>query len=62
MKIVLPGGAGAMGRVTVKDLLSNPKVSEVVVADIDPDAAAKLVRKFKDPRLKAVQIPWQGVC
>lgn len=34
MKILVLGGAGAMGRVTARDLAESPDVSEVIVGDV----------------------------
>ncbi|MHB2019625.1 MAG: saccharopine dehydrogenase family protein, partial [Candidatus Xenobia bacterium] len=56
MKVVLPGGAGAMGRVTVRDLMASPKVEKIVVADINLEAAQKLVSALGDKRLEAMRL------
>ena len=46
--IVVAGGAGAMGRITVRDLVETaPDDVEIVVADFDMAAAKKLARSFK---------------
>ena len=41
-RVVVLGGAGAMGRITVRDLLRTARGLEVVVADRDPDPVRKL--------------------
>lgn len=42
MKILVLGGAGAMGMVTVRDLAESPNVSEVIVGDISIERANQL--------------------
>ncbi|MHA2315992.1 MAG: saccharopine dehydrogenase NADP-binding domain-containing protein, partial [Candidatus Hermodarchaeia archaeon] len=42
MKILVLGGAGAMGMVTVRDLAESPNVSEVIVGDISIERASQL--------------------
>lgn len=44
MKILALGGCGDMGKVAVREIIGNPAVSEVVIADIDFDKA----RRFAD--------------
>ncbi|MFQ6074144.1 MAG: saccharopine dehydrogenase family protein [Candidatus Bathyarchaeia archaeon] len=44
MKILVLGGAGAMGMVTSRDLAESPDVSEVIVADVSVERA----RQIKD--------------
>ena len=39
MRVVVVGGAGAMGRWTVRDLTESEGVDEVVVADLDGSRA-----------------------
>jgi len=45
MKVVVIGGAGAMGMVTVRDLAESPDVSEVIIADANVEKA-KTVQKW----------------
>ena len=42
MRVVVVGGAGAMGRWTVRDLTESEGVDEVVVADLDGSRASPL--------------------
>jgi saccharopine dehydrogenase-like NADP-dependent oxidoreductase len=42
MKIVVLGGAGLMGRIAVRDLVLNPEVDQVVIADLDVDLAGQV--------------------
>src|ERR1017187_4177520 len=59
MKYVVIGGAGAMGRITVKDLVETcPKDegTEILIADYDLEKARVLSHIYCDPRVKAVQV------
>lgn len=52
--VVVLGGAGAMGRITVKDLVETaPADTEIVIADYDAEAAARLARSHRSPRVRA---------
>ncbi len=46
MRIIVLGGAGAMGRLTVKDLASRPAVEELAVADRDLESARRLAEEL----------------
>lgn len=52
MKFAVVGGAGAMGRITVRDLLESPGVKEVRVGDLNPASIAPLVEEFGQSLLK----------
>ena len=52
-KIVVLGGAGAMGCITVKDLFETSQ-AEIVVADYNEAAAQALAASYKSPRVTAV--------
>lgn len=53
-KFVVIGGAGAMGKITVTDLVKTaPEDVEIVVADYDFNRAKKLVEFFGDSRMSA---------
>ncbi len=58
MRILMVGGAGAMGSGTVRDLISplQTQVAEVVIADSRREAAAALVAALGDPRLRATDL------
>jgi saccharopine dehydrogenase-like NADP-dependent oxidoreductase len=51
MKIVVLGGAGLMGRFAVRDLVLNPEVDEVVIADLDVDLAQQVAAILDSPKL-----------
>ena len=52
--VVVLGGAGAMGRITVKDLVETaPPELQIVIADYDLAAARRLARSHKSPRVRA---------
>ncbi len=51
------GGAGAMGRITVKDLVETSGPGErIVVADYDYPKARELARSMRDPRVSAARV------
>jgi len=50
-RVVVIGGAGAMGQVIVKDLLANPEI-DVVIADYDRDKADELAASLNNPRVR----------
>ena len=53
--VVVVGGAGAMGRITVRDLFETaPDSTRIVVADHNDGGARKLARSFKSPRVVGV--------
>lgn len=51
MRFLVLGGAGAIGSVIVRDLLTNDKVEEVVIGEIDRDRAIRLIQSINDGRL-----------
>jgi len=53
MRYVVLGGAGAMGRITVRDLFETARDSEILVADYNFKKAQKLARSYHSPRVKA---------
>jgi saccharopine dehydrogenase-like NADP-dependent oxidoreductase len=53
--VVVLGGAGAMGRITVRDLVETaPAELKIVIADFDLAAAKKLAQSYKRRKLLAV--------
>ncbi|MEW6055657.1 MAG: saccharopine dehydrogenase NADP-binding domain-containing protein [Bdellovibrionota bacterium] len=57
MKYVVIGGAGAMGRITVKDLVETcAKTDQIVIADFDLNKAKALAASFADNRVSAVHV------
>ena len=51
MKIVVLGGAGAMGQVIVRDLCESEPVQDVVIADFNRDKAEELKANLSFPKL-----------
>lgn len=52
MNIVILGGAGLMGRYAVRDLVLNPEVDQVIIADLDVDLARQVAAILNSPKLK----------
>jgi len=53
MKILVLGGAGAMGMVTTRDLAESPEVSEVVVGDTSPNRMDEVKRWARSEKLSS---------
>ncbi len=53
MRYVVLGGAGAMGRITVRDLFETARDSEIVIADYNFKNAQSVARSYHSPRVKA---------
>jgi saccharopine dehydrogenase-like NADP-dependent oxidoreductase len=51
MRILVLGGAGKMGSLAVQDLILNPRVDEVVLADINSEAAEEIIAYLRSPKL-----------
>jgi saccharopine dehydrogenase (NAD+, L-lysine-forming) len=56
MRIIVLGGAGAMGSAVSADLAACPEVSELVVADVDSSGAEALVAGFAGSRARAARL------
>ncbi len=57
MRIAVLGGAGMMGRITVRDLVETaPAEVEILIADYDLAAADALAKTLGSPRLRTVRI------
>jgi saccharopine dehydrogenase-like NADP-dependent oxidoreductase len=56
MKIMVLGGAGKMGSVVVQDLVENRRVSEVVIADINVQAAREIAAFLNNPKITIQQV------
>lgn len=52
MNIVVLGGAGLMGRYAVRDLVLNPEVDQVVIADLDVNLARQVAAILDSPKIK----------
>ncbi len=55
MRIVVLGGAGKMGAISVEDLVVNPRVDEVILADRDMEGAAAIAEYLDSPKLTIVE-------
>jgi lysine 6-dehydrogenase len=56
-RYVVVGGAGAMGQITVKDLVTTaPLEDEILIADYDLAKAEQLAAALQSPRVRAVQV------
>jgi len=53
MKIAIIGGAGAMARTTILDLLDNPEVDRVLIADYQAEKDEKIANSLNDNRVEA---------
>lgn len=56
MHIIVLGGAGAMGRVTVRTLLDYPDIDQVTVADYHEGRARELAESLRSSKLQVRQI------
>lgn len=54
MRIVVLGGAGAMGQVVVRDLAASQQVTEVVIADLSVERAEKVKSLIGSSKIKCV--------
>ena len=51
MNIVVLGGAGLMGRYAVRDLVLNPEVDQVTIADLDVNLASQVAAILDSPKV-----------
>lgn len=56
MKILVIGGAGAMGMVTVRDLTESPEVSEVIIADANVEKAKQVQNWTKSKKVSITKL------
>jgi len=56
MRYVVLGGAGAMGRITVRDLFETADRAEILIADYNFKNAQRLARFYHSPRVKAALV------
>jgi len=54
MNVVVLGGAGLMGRFAVRDLVLNPEVDQVTIADLDVELARQVAALLDSPKVKVV--------
>ncbi len=52
MKITVLGGAGKMGGIAVQTLANDPRVDEVVIADLNPQAAREVADFIASPKIR----------
>ncbi|KXB05461.1 hypothetical protein AKJ50_00915 [candidate division MSBL1 archaeon SCGC-AAA382A13] len=55
-KLLMLGGAGAMGSETTKDLVKTSDFSEIVLGDNDVEKAEKFASKLDDDRLSVIEV------
>ena len=53
MKIAIIGGAGAMARITILDLLDNEEVEKILLADCQGEKVKQIAASFDEPRIEA---------
>jgi len=53
MKIAIIGGAGAMARTTILDLVENQEINQILIADYQEEKAKKIAKSINDSRVKA---------
>jgi lysine 6-dehydrogenase len=56
MKILVLGGAGAMGMVTVRDLAENSKAQEIIIGDLNIEKAKKIMEWAGNQRIKIKKV------
>lgn len=56
MKIAVLGGAGAMARITLLDLVTCKDIEKILVADLSLEAATAVIEKLDDERLEAAAV------
>jgi len=61
MRILILGGAGAMGSETTKDLVNTSDFSEIVIGDLAVERAKKFASKLGDERLSVVRVDANNV-
>jgi lysine 6-dehydrogenase len=56
MKLLAIGGCGAMGKAATRALIDMPVFDEIIIGDINLDAAQRWAQKLGDKRLRAMQV------
>jgi saccharopine dehydrogenase-like NADP-dependent oxidoreductase len=56
MRITVLGGAGKMACISVQDLAQDPRVDEVVIADLNLEQAKIVADYIKSPKIKIIQV------
>jgi saccharopine dehydrogenase-like NADP-dependent oxidoreductase len=55
LKFAVLGGAGAIGRIVVRDLFESSRSNHILIADFGLDSSRSLARTFRSPRVTAAQ-------
>jgi lysine 6-dehydrogenase len=61
MRILMLGGAGAMGSETTKDMIKTSDFSEIVLGDINVEKVKTFISKLNDKRLSVVKVDANNV-
>jgi saccharopine dehydrogenase-like NADP-dependent oxidoreductase len=61
MKILMLGGAGAMGSETTKDMVKTSDFSEIALGDIDVEKVKTFISKLNDKRLSVAKVDANNV-
>lgn len=61
MRITVLGGAGKMGCISVQDLANDPRVSQVVIADINMDQAKIVADTLQSPKVVLEKVDFQNM-
>jgi saccharopine dehydrogenase (NAD+, L-lysine-forming) len=56
MKILAIGGCGAMGKATTRALIEMPIFDEIIIGDLNLDAAQNWAQKLGDKRVRAIHV------
>lgn len=56
MKILVLGGAGKMGSVAVQDLVLNASVTEIIIADMNVQAASEIAQYLNSPKIRIERV------
>lgn len=56
MRILVLGGAGAMGMVTVRDLAENPEVTEVIIGDVNMEKAREVAEWTGQKKISIMKV------
>jgi len=56
MRITVIGGAGKMACISVQDLANDPRVDEVIIADLNLDQAKIVEETIKSPKIKSLRV------
>jgi saccharopine dehydrogenase-like NADP-dependent oxidoreductase len=60
-RVVVLGGAGAIGCIVVRDLFTSNRRNEILVADYNPDAALSLAKEYRSRRVSSASADARNV-